>query len=92
MGGRQAPVLKPCEENIFMPPGGGRSRLHPTTQLVRLLVTNTSRSGLSTIDFKQTWSCKKATWSGTLQTLMPTLSMSAFGGKADMAGPLSNVR
>ena len=30
--------------------------------------------------------------SGTLQTLMPTLSMSALGGEADMASPRSNVR
>ena len=30
--------------------------------------------------------------SGTLQTLMPTLSMSALEGEADMASPRSNVR
>jgi len=28
---------------------------------------------------------------GTLQTSMPTMSMSAFGGKADIPDPLSNV-
>jgi hypothetical protein len=30
--------------------------------------------------------------SGTLQTLMPTLSMSAIRGEADLAGPRSHVR
>jgi hypothetical protein len=29
---------------------------------------------------------------GTLQTLIPTMSMSASGGKADIPAPPSNVR
>jgi hypothetical protein len=29
---------------------------------------------------------------GTEQTSMPTMSMSAYGGKADIPNPLSNVR
>ena len=29
---------------------------------------------------------------GTYQTSIPTLNMSAFGGKADIPDPLTNVR
>ena len=35
---------------------------------------------------------KHASASGTKQTSILTLNMSAFGGKADIADPLSNVR
>ena len=91
---------QPREKNIFVPPPGGTLRSVASNYAASLLaghqhIEKWDQARLTSsrpVFAKANAGARRLFVPGTLQTLMPTMSISTLGGEADMAGPRSNVR